>query len=95
MEKLLDLVAVADILGISPVTAKIWASKRRLPVIKVGRLVRIAPGALEEWIRKNAAKTSTQGQISRPRAPQRAKTTGFKEVLEELSREGPRNGRKS
>ena len=30
-----------------------WASKRKFPVLKVGRLVRVAPAALEEWIRDN------------------------------------------
>jgi hypothetical protein len=39
MEKLLNLKAVAELLGIAPFTAKIWASKRRFPLFKVGRRI--------------------------------------------------------
>jgi excisionase family DNA binding protein len=51
MDTLLTVNEVAEILGISPTTAKIWASQRRFPVVKIGRLVRVTPDALEAWIR--------------------------------------------
>ena len=53
IEKLLTLEEVAEILGISESTAKIWASRRMFPVVKVGRLIRISPYALQEWIERN------------------------------------------
>jgi excisionase family DNA binding protein len=53
MEKLLTLKEVAKILGISETTAKIWASRRVFPVVKVGRLIRISPCALQEWVTRN------------------------------------------
>lgn len=57
MEKLLTLEEVAEILGISESTAKIWASRRMFPVVKVGRLIRISPLALHEWIERNTEKS--------------------------------------
>lgn len=57
--KLLNLEEVAWILGISVNTAKIWASKRIFPVIKVGRLVRVSPRSLEEWLEKNTQDMGT------------------------------------
>ncbi len=93
MEKLLDLKAVAAILGIAPTTAKIWASKRRFPVVKVGRLVRVAPEALDEWIRLN----TYQHQPCAPNRPckalKRPKTGRFDGLLEELRSEGALRGR--
>ncbi len=53
MERLIDVKEVARILGISETTAKIWASQRKFPVVKVGRLIRISPQALEDWISRN------------------------------------------
>ncbi|NOR53124.1 MAG: helix-turn-helix domain-containing protein [Candidatus Aminicenantes bacterium] len=53
VDKLLTIKEVAEILGISISTAKIWASKRKIPVVKVGRLLRVAPEALEEYILRN------------------------------------------
>jgi excisionase family DNA binding protein len=92
MDKLLDLAAVAELLGISPVTAKIWASKRRLPVVKVGRLVRVSPAALEAWLRENTLPPANQAPKSRPTALKRPKTARFEDVLEELSGARPQQG---
>jgi excisionase family DNA binding protein len=54
MERLLSLGEVAEVLGISRTTAKIWASKRFFPIIKLGRLIRVSPSALEGWLEKMA-----------------------------------------
>ena len=56
MDKLLTTKEVAEILGISETTAKIWASRRVFPVVKVGRLIRISPTALQRWIEINTEK---------------------------------------
>jgi excisionase family DNA binding protein len=90
MDKLLDLAAVAELLGISPVTAKIWASKRRLPVVKVGRLVRVSAAALEAWVQENTALRTVQAPKSRPKAQKMPKTARFEDILEELSGERAR-----
>jgi len=95
MEKLLDLREVAHILGISPVTAKIWASKRKFPVVKVGRLVRIAPDALAAWIQENTKEERAMGnQNPRPRGQKRPKTGSFEGLLDELRSDGAIRGRK-
>jgi excisionase family DNA binding protein len=95
MDKLLTLGEVAEILRISPTTAKIWASKRILPVVKVGRLVRVAPAALEEWIRENTDQQRVRvAQKSHQRAQKRPKTDGFEGALAELLEEGNQGGRK-
>jgi excisionase family DNA binding protein len=53
MEKLLTLEEVAELLSISLSTAKVYASRRVFPVIKLGRLVRVSALSLEEWLRRN------------------------------------------
>ena len=93
MEKLLDLKAVAEILGIAPVTAKIWASKRRFPVVKVGRLVRVAPEALDEWIRENTYQQPPCAPNRPSRVLKRPKTRHFEGFLDELRSEGAGRGR--
>ena len=93
MEKLLDLIAVAEILGISPVTAKIWASKRRFPVVKVGRLVRVAPEDLDEWIRENTDQRGRMAQKTCQRTAKRLKRDSFDGVLAELLEVGTKGGR--
>jgi excisionase family DNA binding protein len=92
MDKLLTLGEVAQVLRVSLTTAKIWASKRRFPVVKVGRLVRVAPEALEEWIRENTTQPSPQVNKHRSRAPKGPKAGRFNDVLEELKREGSQQG---
>ena len=94
MEKLLDLREVAHILGISSTTAKIWASKRRFPVVKVGRLVRVAPEALEDWIRDNTDDHQGRAQKACPRGQKQPKTGSFDGVLAELLEQGNQRGRK-
>jgi excisionase family DNA binding protein len=51
MEKLLDVKEVSERLSIKQSTLRAWIFQRRLPVIKIGRLVRIKESALADWIR--------------------------------------------
>jgi len=47
---LLSVDAVATQLACKPSTVRKWISRRRLPVVKVGRLVRVRPADLETLI---------------------------------------------
>lgn len=49
---------VAQILGIGRSTAFEMIARRELPVIRIGRLVRVPKSALDEWI---ADRTETAG----------------------------------
>jgi excisionase family DNA binding protein len=68
MEKLLTLHEVAEILRASPITLRIWASKRKIPVIKVGRMVRVSPKELEKWLKERSIKESNSHKSERPRS---------------------------
>ena len=45
-------------LGCSPATLRVWVSKRRVPFIRVGRLVRFRRRDLDEFLEKNRVPTS-------------------------------------
>lgn len=53
MEKLLTIEEVAEALSISKSTVKAWTSRRVIPVVKMGRIIRITPQTLENLIRRN------------------------------------------
>lgn len=53
MEKLLTIEEVAEQLGISKSTVKAWTSRRVIPVVKMGRMIRINPQTLKELIHRN------------------------------------------
>lgn len=50
MRRLLTIQAAADRLGISPKTCYEWAAERRLPVVRLGRCLRIPDAELEKLI---------------------------------------------
>jgi excisionase family DNA binding protein len=80
MERLLNIREVAKILGISESTAKTWASRRIFPVVKVGRLIRISPKSLQEWIeRKTELDTEGRNNIAcnRQRMPIKPRQGSF------------------
>ena len=54
-QKLMSPKEVAEILGLSVTTLAVWRCRgtRRLPYIKVGRLVMYEPSAVENFIREN------------------------------------------
>ncbi len=55
---LVNIREAADYLGLSTNTLYQWCSKRRLPHIKVGRLVKFDLQELDSWIKKNRVKTT-------------------------------------
>ena len=42
--------AAAEYLGVTPLTLRVWVSKRRVPFIKVGRLTRFLKSDLDAWL---------------------------------------------
>ena len=44
----------AEYLGCTPDTLKVWVSKRRVPFVRVGRLVRFRKADLDAWLEDNA-----------------------------------------
>jgi len=53
MEKLLNLSETAEILGLKRPTLYNWVNERRIPFVKVGRLVKFDPKDLREFIEKH------------------------------------------
>jgi excisionase family DNA binding protein len=51
--RLLSIQEVADYTGLSVHTLYTMVSQRRIPFIKVGRLVRFDRGLLDEWLAKH------------------------------------------
>ena len=56
MEPLWNTDQTATYLGCTPGTLRVWVSKRRIPFVKVGRLVRFQPKAMEQCVEKNTVK---------------------------------------
>ena len=44
----------ADYLGCTEGTLRVWVSKKRVPYVKVGRLVRFRKADLDAWLDRNA-----------------------------------------
>lgn len=82
MERLLTLREVAEILRASPTTLRIWASKRKIPIIKVGRMVRVSPKELENWLKNHTFKESNSQPLGITRSPR--VNSNFYEFLKEL-----------
>jgi excisionase family DNA binding protein len=55
MDKFLDVQAVANILGLSPVTIRKYIGKGALKVVRLGRRVLIEPDELERFHRAGKA----------------------------------------
>lgn len=49
-KKLLDIESVASLMGISINTIYSWVNQRKIPHIKVGRLLRFRPETIQKWI---------------------------------------------
>jgi excisionase family DNA binding protein len=52
MDKLLTVKETAEFLAVSEAAVRKWVYQRRLPVVKVGRLVRVRPADLEATMAK-------------------------------------------
>lgn len=50
---LLTVNETAERLGIRPVTVREWLARRKLPMVKVGRCVRVPSEAVAEYIQRN------------------------------------------
>lgn len=87
MENLLTVEEVAEILRISESTAKIWVSRRRFPVVKVGRLTRISPQDLKDWIEKQTETRREEPRNPKSRKPNNInKSRAFEKAIEDLKR---------
>ncbi|MCJ7582825.1 MAG: helix-turn-helix domain-containing protein [Candidatus Aminicenantes bacterium] len=86
MQKLLTVADVAEILGISKTTAKIWASQRVFPVVKIGRLIRISPQALEHWIMQKTEERRGEAEKKNNQKSKTGKLT-FDKYVESLKSE--------
>jgi excisionase family DNA binding protein len=53
IEPLLTVRAAADVLGVRENTLRIWLREGRLPMVRVGRLVKVRPEALKRFVEKN------------------------------------------
>ena len=58
MEKLLDIKEVSERLSIRENTLRAWIFQKRLPVVRLGRLVRIRESALADWIKSQEGRTN-------------------------------------
>jgi excisionase family DNA binding protein len=51
VEKLLDIKEVSELWSIKQSTLRAWIFAGKLPVVRLGRLVRIRESALNDWIK--------------------------------------------
>ena len=85
MEKLLTSKEVAEILRISEITAKIWISKRKFPVVKVGRLTRVSLRALQDWIDRNTEMSrEVSSSLNRRKLNDLNKSGSFENFVKDL-----------
>ena len=58
MTKLLSPQELSDVLSISIETVYAWTSQKRIPYIKMGRLVRFNADEVNKWLEKQRVKAS-------------------------------------
>jgi len=54
LEQLLTYEQLAEALQVSPGTLRNWVSQQYVPHVKIGRVVRFDPSAIDNWLRKRA-----------------------------------------
>jgi excisionase family DNA binding protein len=54
MEGLIDITALGKLTAIKTATLRKYVAKRKIPFVKVGRLVRFRPSEIEVWIASRA-----------------------------------------
>lgn len=59
MEKLLSASEVSEILGVSILTIYDWTSRKTIPYIKVGKLVKFSETDLDAWLSARSVKPRT------------------------------------
>jgi excisionase family DNA binding protein len=52
--KLVDISQLSEILSVKKKTIYDWTHKRKIPHVKMGRLVRFDPNDIERWIKRNS-----------------------------------------
>ena len=57
MEKLLGLQELSEYLGIKKSTLYIWCCHKKIPYLKIGRLLKFSPVAIEAWIHGKQVET--------------------------------------
>lgn len=65
MDRLLSVADVAEVLGLSRFTVYAWASKRRLPAIKVGSRLMFRRPDLEAWLELRSRGPGGEPGVSR------------------------------
>lgn len=53
---LLNIRELADLTGLSVYTLYSWINQKKIPYVKMGRLVRFERRKIEEWIEENSVK---------------------------------------
>ncbi len=53
-KRLIDVQELSDMLGITINTAYSWASQRKIPSVKCGRLRKFDVQEIEKWIKRNS-----------------------------------------
>ena len=56
MERLLDIRELEGRLNIRQSTLRAWIFQRKIPVVRIGRLVRFKEADLERWLREKEGK---------------------------------------
>ena len=52
--RLLDIKELAEFLGIAEGTVYVWVCHKKIPYIKVGRLIRFDLPKIEKWLEENS-----------------------------------------
>jgi excisionase family DNA binding protein len=63
LPKLLTVQQVADLTGLRPATVYLWITMRRLPVVRLGRAVRVPADALAALIAANTIPAQPEGGV--------------------------------
>lgn len=51
---------LAQFLGISPATLRIWVMRKMIPYYKIGKLVRFSPEKIQEWLNSHSVDTEVK-----------------------------------
>jgi len=95
MEKLLKVQEVAEILGLSADSIYAWASRGKLPVVRISRkAVRFRERDVEEFIQKNLATGKTQPITTNKATKQKTSRSSKMSVLDNQVKKYIENAKK-